>query len=46
MSKSGQTKNKPEENNKTKYFFWSDDEVELLLDVTIIEFLDIELWII
>ena len=33
MSKSDRAKNKSEENNKNENFSWSDDEVELLLNV-------------
>jgi len=35
MSKSDRTKNKSEENNENEYFSWSDDEVELLVNVAI-----------
>lgn len=35
MLKSGRTKNKSEENNKNEYFLWSDDKVELLVNVAI-----------
>lgn len=35
MSKSGQNKKRPAEKSKSEYFSWTDDEVELLLKVTI-----------